>query len=236
MNIERIEAARGGRFQFQHDGELIALVSPDELGFQEVLACLQDSRHLIDARMPEWKRTKARDAWAAHHDLPSFDHARRLCYLIDRYAGALTYALRAHAGVDLIEAWHSRRWQTLLDIIDRLPPTSAYAVAVSQDEEHAEMLADAMAKRAAESDKDDDGPSLATWSAEIDVLTSLRDDVRGLQYVIRAANGDTKARPPAPLPRPTSPMQKALKRAEFNRRKQAHDDLVARVLPHKRKS
>jgi hypothetical protein len=235
MNIERIEAARGGRFELQYDGEVIALVSPDELGFQEVLACLQDPRYLIDARMPEWKRRKARDAWAAHHDLPTFDHARRLCYVVDRYAGPLTYALRSNVGVDLIEMWHSRRWQTLLDLIDRLPPTSAYAVAVSKDAEHAEMLADAMAKRAAEQDGDD-GPSLDTWSAEIDVLTSLRDDVRVLQYVVRAANGDTKAKPPAPLPRPSSPMQKALKQADFRRRQAAHNDLVARVLPHKRKS
>lgn len=237
-DIDRIEAARGGTFQFRHDGQIVLLSDARDVSYQEILAALKDPRYLTDVRMPEWKRTLLAQAWAAHYDLPEFMHAQRLCYLVDRYADALTADLHAHAGVDLIELWHARRWRTLLALIDRLPATSAYAVAVSQDPEHSRMLADAMAKRAEQADAEEEpsGPSLAAWSPEVDVITGLRDDVRLLQYYVRATNGDKKAQPPKPLPRPVTPMQRAVQRAQFESRKAKHESLVARLLPHKRNS
>lgn len=231
-DIDRIEAARGGPFRFRIDGQTVECDDPRNLHFQEVLAILQDPRQLLERRMPEWKRSVVAQAWAAHYDLPSFEQARRLCYLVDRYADALTYDLHAYANVDLRDLWQSRRWSTLLAIIDRLPATSTYSVAVTSDEEHSKMLADALAER--EKGDEPSGPSLATWSPEVDVLTSLRDDVRVLQFYVRATSGDKSAKPPKPLPRPVTPMQKAMADADFRRKQAKHKTLVARMLPHKR--
>lgn len=235
-DIDRIEAARGGPLRFLLDGERYRIADPRGVDYQRVLAVLHDPRYLTDLRMAEWKRTALARAWAAHYDLPEFDHAKRLCYLVDRYADALISDLQSHHGVDLLELWRSRRWRTLLALIDRLPPQSAYAVAVGDDPEHSEMLAKAMAERAEADGDEKKGPSPATWSPEVDVLTALRDDVRALQYYVRLSAGDKKAKPPAPLPRPVTPLERAQKRAEFSRRKSKHEALVARMLPHKRKS
>jgi hypothetical protein len=233
-DIERIDAARGGVFEFRHDGEIIALSSPADLNFQQVLAALKDPRHLTYVRMAEWKRAALRDQWAARYDLPEFRQAQRLCYVVDRYSAALTYDLHSHAGVDLLELWHARRWRTLLDIIDRLPSYSTYAATVATDEEHAKMLAEAMAERKREEGDDaEKGPPIHTWTPEVEALFGLRDDVRNLGYVIRATNGDKSAKPPKPLPRPMSALQEAMKRAEFKRREKEHKSLVARFLPHK---
>lgn len=234
-DIERIEAARGGTFEYLLDGEVYAHPGPETISFQQVLAVLQDERLMArEVRMPTWKRRALRDAWAAHFDLPALDHAQRLCYVVDRYARPITFDLASHAGVDLGTLWRGRRWRTLLDLIDSLPPTSSYAVAVSSDTEHAEMLAKAMADR--DDDAEDRGPSLVGWSREVDLLTSLRDDVRSLIYVVKATNGDKSARPPGPLPRPITPLQRAIKAAEFSSRQARHEALVARILPHKRTS
>lgn len=235
-DIDRIEAARGGPLRFLLDGERYRIADPKGVDYQRILAVLHDPRHLTDLRMPEWKRTALAQAWAAHYDLPEFNHAKRLCYLVDRYADPLISDLRRHAGVDMLELWRDRRWRTLLAIIDRLPPQSAYAVAVGEDPEHSEMLANALAERAENEDGESKGPSVATWTPEVDVLTALRDDVRVLTYTVRASNGDKKAQPPKPLPRPVTPLERAQKKADFGRRKAKHDSLVARMLPHKRKS
>jgi hypothetical protein len=235
-DIDRIEAARGGPLRFLLDGERYRIADPKGVGYQLILAVLHDPRYLTDLRMPEWKRTALAQAWAAHYDLPEFNHAKRLCYLVDRYADPLISDLRRHAGIDMLELWRDRRWRTLLAIIDRLPPQSAYAVSVSEDPEHSEMLANALAERAENEDGETKGPSAATWTPEVDVLTALRDDVRILTYTVRASNGDKKAQPPKPLPRPFTPLERAQKKAEFSRRKSKHDSLVARMLPHKGKS
>lgn len=232
-DIDRIEAARGGTFEYRFDGQIIAISGPVGQNYQYVLASLKDPRHLSQARMPEWKRAVLRDAWAAHYDLPDFLNAQRLCYLIDRYSSSLTYDLHAFAGVDLIELWRARRWKTLLDLIDRLPPHSSYAALVANDEEHAQMLAEALAKRA-ESDEPS-GPSLQSWTPEVEALTMLRNDVRALTYYTRLAAGDKSAKPPAPLPVPKTALQQASAKAEYDRRKSAHESLVARMLPHKTK-
>jgi hypothetical protein len=68
------------------------------------------------------------------------------------------------------------------------------------------------------------------------ILTDIFDAIRSLQHTTVAVQvpkgkaGD----PPPPSPRPKSLLAGETKRAEFARRKAAHDALAARVLPHKR--
>lgn len=74
------------------------------------------------------------------------------------------------------------------------------------------------------------GPSMATWSAEVDMLASIADEIRALRYVTTAVNSKNKPAPPVPYARP----QTAFERIRRQNREAAHKSLVARVLPHKK--
>lgn len=235
-NLDFIEAASGGPFVVRHNGDDLVLDDPVDMPYQAILAFLQEQHAPgLSARMPEWKRSLTFNRWSAHYDLPDFQSAQRLCYLLDRYRSALVYDI-AHfcPGVDIGDLWRSRRWRTALDLIDHLPGHSWYSSAVSGDEEHAAMIAESLAMRESEGEKAPAGPALHTWTPEVALLTALRDDVRALHYIIPASQGDKKAKPPPPLPRPTTPLEAAVHRASFEHRKAKHEDLVKRLLPHKR--
>lgn len=195
----------------------IGLIAPDHIGF---------TLGQVEALYPRW---------VAHFDLPSFADAQRLAYVVDRYADDLAYDLRVYASMDLAEMWRTRRWRTLLRTIDRIPGHSLYAEAVSMDEEHAEMLAASMAEReGAESDAAPGGPALRTWTPELKALTEVIDGVRRVEWAVIAAAGKGAPKPPEPLPRPSSLMAQAMKKAETKRRLKAHQNLTQRLLPHKR--
>ena len=238
-NLHRLDASRShdGPMTFRLDGEVLDLPDPATMPFEVVLTILHNgiiSPDHVGLTLGQVEALSHR--WMAHFDLPSYADAQRLAYVVDRYSDDLAYDLRVHAQMDLAGMWRTRRWRTLLATIDRLPGHSLYAEAVSMDQEHADMLAASMAERkAASDDSAPSGPALRTWTPEMRALTDLIDATRRVEWaVIAAAAGKGAPKPPEPLPRPTSIMAVALKKAENARRLSVHKSLTQRLLPHKR--
>lgn len=230
----------GGHFHIRHNGELVALADPRGMHYQIVLLMLKLEHAPGTPGMPEWKRALVFDRWCAAWDLPEFQSAQRLAYLVDHYRPAISSDLHATHHMDLGELWRARRWILLLDLIDRLPAHSWYASAVSMDEDHAKMMAESIAAQKRDKNNEDksNGPSLTTWTPEVAAITNVLDAVRGVQHAIVAVNSakGKAPEPPKPAQRPITPLEKAIRRVEYDTRKAAHDALAARVLPHKRKS
>lgn len=224
----------GGAFTVLHHGELITLPDPRDQHYQWVLMALYLG-HVpgTPSDISDRKRAALFERWRIAWDLPVFRDAQRLTYLVEHYRSAINYDLATMTPHDLGALWRGRRWRLLLDIIDHLPSHSWYAATASMDEDHAKMLADAIiARQQSDNDKSDPGPSLVSWTPEVAVLNNIYDAIRGVQHaVIAAAVGDKAPKPPEPAPRPVTPLQKALKMAEFARRKRVHESLAARVLP-----
>jgi len=226
----------GGGAAIRLDGIIWNLPDPREKNYQWVLLVLSVGRVPgTPADLPYAKHEAVFPRWCAAWDLPSFEQARRLTYLVDHYRGALVHDLLVHAGLDLGDLWRARRWQTLLDVIDRLPGHSHYSAAVANDEEHARMVAEAIAARKERGEDDGDkGPALTTWSPEVAVMTQVLDAVHSVRYAVVAVQAGKKAGdPPKPARRPVTALERAMRVGEFNRRKAVHEALVARVLPHK---
>jgi hypothetical protein len=235
--LEHGGGAAGRPLVLRHLDYEMPLVDPRELGYQEVLMCL----HLglapgTPAELPWWKAEMVFGRWCACWDLPSFESARRLAYVVDHYREALIHDLLVHASLDLGELWRARRWSTLLDVIDRLPGHSHYFAAVANDEEHARLVAEAHAQSGKRQERSpDDGPALVTFTPEVAALYEVVDAINQVRYAVVAVQAGKKAGdPPKRLTRPTTALEKAMRRAEFERRKAAHESLVARVLPHKK--
>ncbi len=225
----------GGHFMVRFGGDLISLPDPRAKHYQWVLTALSLG-HVpgTPGKIPEWKRRLVFERWCAAWDLPTFKDAQRLAYLVDHYRSAISHDLSVYTHFDLGELWRARRWTLLLDVLDRLPGHSQYAAAVAMDEEHAKLMAESLAAREADPDAKSSGPSLTTWTPEVAMLTNILDAVRGVQHAVVAVQAGKKAPPPPePSPRPRTPLEAALRRAEYNRRKAKHESLVARVLPHK---
>jgi len=237
--LERVERAKGGPFTYLLGGEVRGLPSPVDMTPDQILHALQTGfRGLPVPRMRGWQATLLFERWIEHYDLPSVQDIQRLAYLIERYSNVLEFDLVVYAaGADLGALWRGRRWRFLLNLIDHLPGHSHYAAAVSQDEEHAELLAAAMANRGPASDERP-SPALTSWTPEVNVLADLVDAVNALRHVTIVMGGDGKSqpKPPEPYTRPKSAIQEAMRRAEYDRRKAAHESLTLRLLPHKRKA
>lgn len=234
-NLDALDAARGGPFTFRHRGEALTGPDPARLDYQIVLYALeQETMPGCPADMAYWRVKALFEAWQMHYDLPDLNQGRRLAHLVDHYIDTLTYDLQAHLNSDLGSLWRARRWNTLLAMIDRLPAWSNYHNAVANDPEHAEMLATALAE---DEERDDSsvtsGPSLTSWTPEVEAITRLIDAVKVLHYVIPASQGSKSAKQPPPEPRPVTLLESARKRATYNRRKAKHDALARRILPHK---
>ena len=225
-------------FTYRVHGEVFAAPSPLHLDFEHVMFLLQQREIPLLPNMPIWAIDVLFGRWAAHYDMPSFPDAQRLAYVVNRYRDVLEHDLHVHAHVDLTDLWRARRWRFLLNLIDHLPRHTYYSEAVSNDPEHARMLAEAMAKRAEEADGESgpSGPPMHIWSPEVSALTDLTDAVRRVEYAIVATNSEKGKgpKPPEPLPRPVSMLDRERKRSEYARRKAKHDKLAARLLPHKR--
>lgn len=226
----------GGQMHLRIGGALIPLADPRRLHYQILLGCLEQEIVPDLPPLPFWQLPLVFPRWRAAWDLPAFADARRLAYLVDHYRAAIANDLQVTAHLDLGDLWRARRWTLLLDVIDRLPAHSWYASSVSMDEEHARLMAEAiMAREANGEEPEAKGPSLTGWTPEVAVLTNVLDATRRVEYAVYAAQHGKKAgEPPKPSPRPVTPLESALKRAEFNRRQAKHQALVARVLPHKR--
>lgn len=236
QSIDLLEHGGGG-FMVRHHGELLALPDPRSMNYQRVLMALF-LRHAPETPgdLLEWQRLLVFERWCAAWDLPDFQSARRLAYLVDHYRPAISHDLSVYTHYDLGALWRARRWTLLLDILDRLPAHSQYAAAVSMDEDHAKMMAESLAARKdAGDERDTAGPSLTTWTPEVAMLTNILDAVRGVQHAVVAVNAGKQAPPaPDPTPRPVTPLERAMKRVEYERRKARHEALAARMLPHKR--
>lgn len=238
-DIDFLEHGGSSGFAIRLNGEIVPLADPRRLNYQMVLAHLGIEHAPGTPDMPEWQRALVFDRWRAAWDLPPFREAQRLAYLVDHYRRGISYDLRVHAGVDLGELWRARRWVHLLDILDHLPAHSWYAASVTMDEEHAQMMAEAIAAREQSGEKsEDNGPALVGWTNEVAVMTNVLDAVRGVAHAVVAVNSPKGKTPeaPKPAPRPRTPLERALKAAEFSRKKAKHESLVARMLPHKAKS
>lgn len=220
---------------YAYQGYVWPMEDPRERHYQWVLAALAVRRLPSMPRdIPIWKADLLFDRWASAWDLPEFESARRLAYLVDNYRAALNHDMATYAGRDLGDLWRARRWRFLLDIIDRLPSHSWYSAAVAEDEEHAQMLAESLAARPHSGAAEDKGPPLTTWTPEVAVLTSILDAVNRVQYAtIAAQHGKKAGEPPKASRRPQTALERAMKAAEYRRRKAAHEALVARVLPQK---
>lgn len=109
--------------------------------------------------------------------------------------------------------------EAILDYIEHLPSTSAYAAAVADDEELAEQYAD--------TDLPPPGPPrLTEWSPEVQVMAEVRDLLAAAVAVLVKANGGTP-RKTKPYPRPVTALQRVRRRVRHLR----HNELVKRVLP-----
>lgn len=238
--LESLERAKGGEFSYRHGGVRHTMPDPASLPYELIIYALERDGHGIPVpRMPEWKRRLLVARWMAHHDIGTLDGARRLGYLIDRYSAAIEYDLRTYAnGADLGALWRSRRWRYLLNLIDHLPGWSYFADAVSNDEEHAEMLVKAQQAQGADASAPPviTGPPLHTWTPERAALASVEDAVNRVAHALIVVNSDPKKgkpEPPKPVQRPSTAIEKARKRADFHRRNAKHKQLAARLLPHK---
>lgn len=224
----------GGHMHVRIGGELIPMPDPRTKNYQWVLMCLKIGHVPGTPNVPEWQRVRVFQRWCAAWDLPGFEDARRLTYLVDNYRAAISNDLAVHAGADLGTLWRARRWTFLLDVIDRLPGHSWYAATVSMDEKHAEMLAASIAERRASGDaaENNAGPPLTSWTPEVAALTNVLDAVRGVQHAIVAVNSEKgkMPKPPQPSARPRTPLENAIRVAEHRHRKAKHEALVARLV------
>jgi hypothetical protein len=117
--------------------------------------------------------------------------------------------------------WRSRQWALLLNILDHLPRTSAYAQAMATDEE----LADALAELPQPDRKPSWSRSHRDFTPEVEMLSALFDRLGELVRVTAAMRG---ARPGAPSLAPRPPY--ALERARKARLHAQHDQLVSRLI------
>lgn len=225
----------GSPFGLKVDGELLQLQDPGSMHYQAVLSCLAVGLAPGTPDVALWKRKLIFERWCAAYDLPVFQDAQRLAYLVDHYRSAISYDLLTYANQDLGALWRKRRWRTLLDILDHLPSHSWYSATVSMDPEHAKMVAASIAARKeAGEDTKAAGPHLTTWTPEASLLTSLIDAVRNVFYTVAVTNG-AKTEAPQPAPRPQSQLEIEIKRAEYQRKKAKHEALADRLLPNRRK-
>lgn len=242
-NIDFLENGGGGfRLRYTRAGEPVEtpLVDPRELHFQNVLMILQEGHVPMPMDMdhlPIWMPNFVFEHWRAAWDLPTFNDARRLCYMVDNYRAAAAADLLTYTHLDLGELWRARRWTMLLDVLDRLPPHGWFNATLAMDEKHAEMMAASVAARQASGDAEEDktsGPPLTSWTPEVAAITTLTDAVNSLRHAVIAVQVGNKAGdPPKPMPRPVTPFQIALKNAEYARKKAKHESLVARLLPNR---
>jgi len=121
--------------------------------------------------------------------------------------------------------WRTRRWRQLLDILEYLPRTSAYAQALATDEELAEQVA--------EMPETDDRPAAWTrshrdYTPEVEMLTAVYDRLGELIRVTAAMRG-ARGKPPPLGPRPVHAFEKYRKQ----KLRRNHDQLVSRLITNK---
>jgi hypothetical protein len=230
-NITALESIRTGPLVYTRGGERFVLPDPVDMTVEDILHALYAGtlRELPLDMTPRQTDAVFRQ-WAARHDLPTIQNAQRLVYTVGKFRREVEYDLLHEVGADLTALWQARRWGHLLSLIDHLPRTSWYTEATSNDQEHAAMIAKAIAERG---DSDEAyHPPLRMWSQEAALLAEAIDAIRNVSATLVGVNGG-KPSQPTPVARPTTELERAQKDAVQNRKKARHDRLVARMLPHK---
>lgn len=230
--IEAIEAIGAGPLTFRLNGQRHAMPLPHALKFHEILAILhlQDWPAAIPSKATVRQSRRVVERWQAHHDLPTFRDCQRLLYLVAKYRRELEYDLQNHLATDLNTLFKARDWRRLLNMIDHLPRNAWYTEAVSNDEEHAEMIAKSMAE--SPDNAAPAAPPLRTWSQEASILADVMDQLRRIEATIVGAAGGKPGKS-APYTRPETALQRALQRGVHERKSANHKALVGRLLPHK---
>lgn len=113
----------------------------------------------------------------------------------------------------------------MLNVIDRLPRSSAYAEALAEDE--------ALAEQILEREEQGNAPPaprrrVSDWTPTVEILTTIQDRMAELIQVV-AMLGGAKPRQVPWAPRPRTAVQRVRRRQQIRK----HEALVARVLPHK---
>lgn len=232
-DLDALDRVGVGPFRFDHEGQRWLTPDPSTIGWERLMQALQQQIIPGTPRMEKWRANRLFERWRQHHDLPDFDHARRLAFLVGRYRRQLEVDLRVVYREDLTTLWSSRRWRALLNLIDHLPRNTYYSEAVANDEEHAKALAEAAEARRGETEGEDPGPPMHLWDQNAAMTAELIDAVHGLTFTVAAANGAKNLKPPNPYTRPKTAIDKMKRQVYAANRQKQHEALVARLLPHK---
>lgn len=118
--------------------------------------------------------------------------------------------------------WRQRRWRELLNILEFLPRTSAYAQAMATDEKLAEQInqTSEAAGRTAKWSR-----THREYSPEVEMLSAVFDRLGELIRAVAATRG-SNSKPPPPAPRPVSAIERVRRRTAAEK----HRRLAARVI------
>lgn len=160
------------------------------------------------------------DLYCDHYGLGLVGEALELVWVLDRYLGEVTYDL-AGLGLDVPTLWRQRRWGLLWTVMIRLPRNSLTKEKLLDDDE--------FVSRSWPEDAEESAPvaiRVSEFSPEVAALYDVIDRLGEVcSTVIGAAGG--KPRRVKPIRRPIT----AFERVKNRRRREAHQRLVARVLP-----
>lgn len=125
---------------------------------------------------------------------------------MEKFTPELRADLQEVYGVNLADLFNEKRWVHLLALIDGLQQGSRYLAAVALDPEIAEQMVnhDEYASQRAE----DSGPSLVGYDHLNQQMAMLIDAVHANTAATVASAGG-KSKPPKPLPRPKTAIDKA---------------------------
>lgn len=118
--------------------------------------------------------------------------------------------------------WRQRRWRELLNILEFLPRTSAYAQAMATDDKLAEQIVQVS----------DSAGRTGSWTRthreytpEVEMLSAVFDRLGELIRAVAATRG-SNSKPATPAPRPVSAIERARRRATAEK----HRRLAARLI------
>lgn len=230
MDLDQLDAERGGPQYVRVDGETIELPPASALAWRTVVAAATSPHYFAifvwpqDVRLAGWQIDAAQEAWRVHNGLPEPEQMRRLVYMFERYFDGIEYDLRSKLRVSAGELWRERRWRELLAYIDHLPRDTHMNRLLANDEEYMKAVLR----------KEKSGtpvrPSMADWSETNSLLATLIDAVNRNTMVTHASAG-AKGAPLnlAPEPRPAT----AAEKVRYENQKKAHEEFVAMLLPGK---
>lgn len=123
-----------------------------------------------------------------------------------------------------MDLWQRRRWRRLLNLIDKLPHTSHTMNALLNDEEYADMVIAAQERVVGL--EAPSGPSLLTWTPEVDTLAVVIDKLSVLIESNKKKPGKV-----VPYARPKTALARARQAREMQRRQTLHERLTAALIP-----